>query len=208
MSKLITRAKLAGRFLRLVPFLRLAALNGSIVRGEENSKSDIDILIIAKSGRIYTCRAFATLLVHLTGWRRHDKKIAGRICLNCYLCDKSPSIFPENKKSAAKVAKAYKYLICLVDDGVSKKFFTQNKWFNDHKVDGSMHSQFLKEFVFKNFPLAKKNNYLNKVLDRKFGDFVESKLMAYQQKRILKGKQKDDEIFVNERAIKLHPKKQ
>lgn len=208
MSILINRAKLAGKILRFAPFIRMAALNGSIVRGGETKESDIDILIIAKDGRLYTCRAFAVLLIHLTGWRRHGNKIAGRICLNCYLNDKSPNIFPENKKSAAKVAKAYKYLICLVDDGVSKKFFAQNKWLNNYRADGSMHSHSLKKFIFKDFPLAKKNNYLNKVLGGRFGDFIEKWLMAYQQKRILKSKQKDDEIFVNERAIKLHPKKQ
>ncbi|MFH1910384.1 MAG: nucleotidyltransferase domain-containing protein [bacterium] len=153
MSKLIKRARLAGRILRFVPFLRMAALNGSIVRGVENKQSDIDILIIARAGRLYTCRAFATALIQLTGYRRHGQKIAGRICLNCYLNDKNPNIFPQRKSSAPKVARAYKYLIPLVDDGISKKFFKVNKWFGKYQVRGEKHSQLLKRHCFAKFPL-------------------------------------------------------
>jgi len=153
MSKLIKRARLAGRILRFVPFLRMAALNGSIVRGVENKQSDIDILIIARAGRLYTCRAFATALIQLTGYRRHGQKIAGRICLNCYLNDKNPNIFPQRKSSARKVARAYKYLVPLVDDGILRKFFKVNKWFGKYQVRGEKHSQLLKRHCFAKFPL-------------------------------------------------------
>jgi len=153
MSKLIKRARLAGRILRFVPFLRMAALNGSIVRGVENKQSDIDILIIASAGRLYTCRAFATVLIHLTGYRRHGQKIVGRLCLNCYLNDKNPNIFPQRKSSARKVARAYKYLIPLVDDGILRKFLRTNRWFEEFSVEGESHSQLLKSHCFSKFPL-------------------------------------------------------
>jgi len=38
----------------------MAGLNGSIVRGEENEESDIDFLILARAGRLYTTRFLAT----------------------------------------------------------------------------------------------------------------------------------------------------
>ena len=94
----LRRAKLAAKVLRFVPFLRMAGLNGSLVRGEENVSSDIDFLIIAKRGRLYTARFFAIILVHLTGYRRYADKVAGRICLNCYLSDDNPDISPKNSK--------------------------------------------------------------------------------------------------------------
>ncbi len=192
--------------MRFVPFLRMAALNGSIVRGEETPQSDIDILIIAKSGRLYTCRFFATLLVHLTGWRRHGRKTAGRICLNCYLSDEALDITPEYKKSIPKVVRAYKYMIPLVDDGISKKFIAANRWFSKHKVKGSEHSRLLKEMVFANCP-KKPTQVFNNMLLGKFGDYLEEKLMTLQTKRIISGRRKGDEIFVSEKVIKLHPKK-
>lgn len=192
--------------MRFVPFLRMAALNGSIVRGEETPQSDIDILIIAKSGRLYTCRFFATLLVHLTGWRRHGHKTAGRLCLNCYLSDTYLDITPEYKKSIPKVVRAYKYMIPLVDDEISKKFIAANRWFSEYMVKGSKHSQLLKELVFADYP-KKPTQAFNNMLLGKFGDYLEEKLMTLQTKRIISGRRKGDEIFVSEKAIKLHPKK-
>jgi predicted nucleotidyltransferase len=140
-EKYLKRAKRAATYLRWCPFLRLAGLNGSIVRGEQSQKSDIDFLIIAKAGRLYTARFFATFLVALTGYRRHGKKIAGRICLNCYLNDKNPDISPKNPSSNEKVASAYKYLIPLTDENVAaERFFQINTWMNKFTVSGKTYS--------------------------------------------------------------------
>ena len=207
MNKLLVRAKLAGRLLRFVPFARMVGLNGSLVRGEETPESDIDILIIAKSGRLYTTRFFATGLIGLSGWRRAGKRVSGRICLNCYLSDKNPSIFPENKKDISKVIRAYKYMIPLVDDGSLKIFFKKNRWFEQFEVNGEEHSQVLRELIFTKFPLKPRNRFIEKVLSAKFGDFLEQKLMNYQIKRIFAGKKKNDHIYADKFAIKLHPKK-
>lgn len=198
---------MAGQVLRFVPFLRMAALNGSIVRGEENKQSDIDILIIACAGRLYTCRAFASALIHLTGWRRHGKKISGRICLNCYLSDQYLDIFPENKTSAYKVAKAYKSSIALVDEGLAQKFQIENSWFEKFEKSSNTHTKLLQEACFIGFPLKPSARLLEKMLLGKVGNFVERRLMQYQQSRILRGKRKGDEIYASEKAIKLHPKK-
>ncbi|MBU1092736.1 nucleotidyltransferase domain-containing protein [Patescibacteria group bacterium] len=207
MSRLIARARLAGKILRFVPFLRLAALNGSIVRGVENKQSDIDILIIARAGRLYTCRAFAAAFIHLTGWRRHGKKVAGRLCLNCYLNDKSPNIFPHRKNSAKKVAKAYKYLIPLVDDGILRKFYKINRWFDDYSFKGEEHSRLLSSACFKKFPLKPKNQWIEKLFSGRLGNLVEYKLMIYQTKRIYSSATCDDELVATSDEIRLHPKK-
>jgi hypothetical protein len=207
-NKLLIRTKLAGNVLRFVPFLKMAALNGSVVRGEETKKSDIDVLIIAKSGRLYTCRFFAVLLIHLTGWRRHGKKTAGRICLNCYLNDQRPIIFPNRRASAYKVAKSCRYQIALVDDGKSfKKFEGCNPWLKGFSVGGRKHSKLLKDLIFNDFPKKPLNNFASKLLSGWFGSWLEGKLMNYQVKRILSKRQQSDEIFADEFCIKLHPKK-
>lgn len=139
------RAVTVARVLRYVPFLRMLGLNGSLVRGQEKEESDIDFLIIAKRGRLYTARFFATLLVELTGYRRKGNLVAGRICLNCYLPDNNLKIAPANPKSRGRVAKAYKYLIALIDDDdFERKFFIANSWFSRYKVSGSKYSRNLK----------------------------------------------------------------
>ncbi|MCX6809264.1 MAG: nucleotidyltransferase domain-containing protein [Candidatus Berkelbacteria bacterium] len=205
-KKYLKRAKTAGKLLRFVPFLKMAALNGSIVRGEQTRKSDIDFLIIARAGRLYTARFFATVLIHLTGYRRHGKKIAGRICLNCYLNDKNPDITPKDKESLLKVARAYKHLILLIDNGVSRKFFKVNKWFYKFTVAGEKYSRDLQQNYFKKFPRKPKRCF-EKLLAGRFGDWVEKKLMKYQVKKILAGKSPQDEIVATVGEIRLHPRK-
>jgi len=203
----LRRARLTGLILRFVPYLRMAGLNGSIVRGEETDKSDIDFLIIAKARRLYTARFFATFFVHLTGWRRYGDKIAGRICLNCYLSGENPDIAPKNPKSRAKVAKAYKYLIPLVESGrMSEKFFEVNKWFKSYRVAGGSYSVRLQKKLIPNGP-KKPVRFLEIYLKRKFGDWLEKKLMGYQVRRILAGKVRGDEIVATKDEIRLHPSK-
>lgn len=202
----LNRAKRTARFLAYTPFMRAVLLNGSIVTGSETQESDIDFLIIAKHGRLYTTRFFATALAGLTGYRRHGNKVAGRICLNCYLSDNKLDISPYNKRSNLKVARAYKYAIPLIDDGISKKFFAKNRWFANYQIKGEQTSIFLATKYYMDFPIAPRRN-MERLLNSKVGDWVEKKLMRYQQTRILKGKKIGDEIFADEFEIRLHPKK-
>jgi predicted nucleotidyltransferase len=206
-EKYLSRAKIAARALSFVPFLRLAGLNGSIVRGEDTQKSDIDFLIIGESRRLYTVRFFATLYVALTGWRRHGKRVAGRICLNCFLNDKSPDIRPKDPRSNKKVAWAYKYTVPLVQEGrITEKFFWSNDWFLNYKVPGQKYSERLQDGFFRFFPIRRRK-ISEKVLSGRFGDWLEKKLMDYQQRRILKGKNLFDETVATKSEIRLHPKK-
>lgn len=203
-----------------VPFLKMLGLNGSLVRGEDKKESDIDFLIIAKRGRLYTARFFAVMLAELTGYRRKGDKVAGRICLNCYLSDANLDITPQNPKSKKKVARAYKHLIALVDEGdYEKRFFKENKWFDKYKVSGARYSDNLKEKLlylindriyrtdFTGRRALKPKKWGERILSGKFGDFLEKKLMDYQVKRILAGKKAGDEIVCRKNEIRLHPKK-
>jgi len=207
-DKFLQRARIAGQLLEWVPFMRMAGLNGSIVRGEETEKSDIDFLIIARHGRLYTARFFATIFVHLTGWRRYGDKIAGRICLNCYLSDKKLDITPRDPKSLGKVARAYKYLIPLVDiNRTSNKFFEINKWFCGYKVAGSKYQRKLIDEISPRGP-EKPVRFFEIYLKGSVGNWVEKKLMDYQVKRIVAGKKTGDETVATQDEIRLHPKKQ
>lgn len=197
----------AAKVLRWCPFIRMAGLNGSMVRGEDTINSDIDFLIIAQHGRLYTARFFATILVGLTGYRRHGSKIAGRICLNCFLNDKNTDISPKDPRSLFKVAKAYKYLIPLVEEGViAKIFFKKNSWFDKYSISGGQYSAKLQKNEFKKYPL-KPRHFGEKILSGRFGDGLEKKLMELQQKRILAGFKKGDETVATKDEIRLHPKK-
>ncbi|MDH4358801.1 MAG: nucleotidyltransferase domain-containing protein [Candidatus Berkelbacteria bacterium] len=203
----LRRAKLAAKVLRFAPFVRMAGLNGSLVRGDEKKASDIDFLIIAKAGRLYTARFFAAALVHLTSYRRYGDKVAGRICLNCYLNDKNPNISPQNKKSNQKVANAYKYLVPLVDDGeAADHFFKASKWFARHRVSGEKYARKLREKTFIDYPLSPAYLF-DWFFESTVGEIIEKLLMRYQQKKILASRDGNDELVATKDEIRLHPKK-
>jgi len=214
---------MATHALRFVPFLRMLALNGSLVRGEEKVESDIDFLIVAKRNRLYTARFVATILTELTGYRRKADKVAGRICLNCYLPDNNLKIAPVSPDSRKKVATAYKYLIATIDDGgFEQKFIDTNEWFGDFRVFGKKYNQSLRKrllyilagrvsrayFISPKIARAlKPKKWGEGMLSGKFGDYIEKRLMNFQKNRILAGKKRGDEIVCKKNEIRLHPKK-
>lgn len=82
---LLLKSKRWARGLRHLPFIRGAAVSGSVAQLNASSTSDIDLFIIAQPGRVFLARFFASLYFHIFGGRRHGQKILGRFCLNHYL---------------------------------------------------------------------------------------------------------------------------
>jgi predicted nucleotidyltransferase len=89
-DKYLKRTVRFSGILQCVPFLRAIILNGSLAGGNIKESSDIDLLIIARSGRIYTTRFFVNLLGNLLGEKRsknEEKSHAGKFCFNYFLTD-------------------------------------------------------------------------------------------------------------------------
>ena len=84
----IKHLKAVATLLQLTPFLRCILLNGSLAEGKIEQTSDIDLLLIAKDGRIFSTRFFASILTWLTGLKRSSdekKDHSGKFCLNYFL---------------------------------------------------------------------------------------------------------------------------
>jgi len=95
----IKKWRIARRMIRamsFLPYVRMVAVTGSLALNTTHRKSDIDVLIRAKHGHIWTVRIFVTALTQILGKRRHGKKISDRICLNHYISDKSADLGPKN----------------------------------------------------------------------------------------------------------------
>ena len=93
-------AKRMARLISFLPHVRMVAVTGSLALYTTNKNSDIDMLIAARGGHIWTTRVFVSMLTHLLGKRRHGKLIRDRICLNHYISDKNLLLRPEHLFSA------------------------------------------------------------------------------------------------------------
>lgn len=202
----IKRAKTAGKILRFVPFVRLAGLNGSLAREEDNERSDIDFLIIAKKNRLYTARFFATLFLRLAFIKREKNKIAGRICLNCFLSSDDLDITPVKNADRNHVAISNKYLVVFIDSGgYTRKFFQENAWIGEIFTKTKKREKKLDGFL--SVIPRKPVGLFEPILKGLIGDIFENVLAKYQMARIEKGIHIGDEIYVSRSKIRLHPKK-
>lgn len=86
-EKFWDRAVLATKILSYLPFIKMIAVVNSLAYFNCDKKSDIDFLIIAEKGKIWTARALSSTLLHLLGLRRHGRKVAKRVCLSFYVSE-------------------------------------------------------------------------------------------------------------------------
>ncbi len=110
----IAKFKIAERvawWLRIVPFVRMVAVTGTLAMKNPEQNSDIDFLVMLEKGRIWTGRLSATLMVHLLGVRRHKKKIKNRICLNYFITTGSLEI----KRQDLFAANEYSFVYTVFD---------------------------------------------------------------------------------------------
>jgi len=112
-----------------VPFLSGAFVSGSVAGGWPGKESDIDILIVAKRGRIWTARLFLTLFTNVLGIRRKGADIANQLCLNHYITDGALEIPFQSLYNVH----TYVNLIPVVNrHTVFERFFRTNHWMDKY----------------------------------------------------------------------------
>lgn len=183
------------------PFLKGVFVSGSLAINNSNEKSDIDLMIIAKRGRIFTVRFFLTLFLSMIGERRTPKKIAGKVCLNHYLSENALRVdFPS-------IYNAYTYLhlkpIILRED-IFNRFRKAQDWMKDYLLfwDKTFKPPFQVEKKSKTAQL------LEKTLSGRLGDRIEKHLKNIQLKRKEKNYPqgvKNGRVILNNDLIELHP---
>jgi len=192
------------RILRFVPFVRMVAVTGRLAMKNAQEKSDLDLLVVLKQGKIFTGRFLVTLVVHFLGKRRHHNKIADRICLNYFITTKSLEIKLKDIYSSSE----YSFILPLFGFKVFRKFQSSNKWIRDYKINYATEE-------LANTKLLN-DNYLTKLI-RRFGekllnfDIIENKLKHWQLKRINKNPkthQSGSLIIANEETLIFLPKPQ
>lgn len=171
------------RWFPLVPYVRGIFVSGSLAINNSHSESDFDILVIAKTGRLYTCRIFLSFLTALFRVRRtkDDVTAPDKFCFNHYLTDANLFIPSESLYNAQTYVNLKPI---LARDGVWVKFFLDNLWLNKYVY----HSQPQGEVRFRTVQpgelMRNTNALLEAFLNTPAGTLIEKALSNYQQRRI------------------------
>lgn len=192
-------------YMQMVPFLRFVSVTGSLAYDVAKPSSDIDIFIIAKAGRIWTCRAFARFFLKLIGQLRTGnlpRERAGKICPNRFVTDKYLVVNPQNSYHAQD----YTQMVPLFDlENLYQKFVIANKWMEKFGYFRPRRALNLVDSVTPSF-LRK---FLELILGGKFGDYIEKK---YQQSQLKEIKLEEptvnksgSTIIANDNEIRIHP---
>ena len=211
----LNNLKIMAKLLQLVPFIRCVVLNGSMTENKIKRSSDIDLLIIAKRRRIFTCRAHVLFWAYISGLKRSTNEIrghAGRFCFNYFLTDNFLTIpSGRGEKMDKYCAENYsKSKLIWGDEEIFTKYMTTNLvWMkkflpqiSSHKAV-SLYAENIKLFIWK----AKILEY---ILRSSFGDWIERILKNIQVKKIEqdpRAKKYPQLIAISDKELRFHPPK-
>lgn len=118
-------------WLRAVPFVRMVAVTGRLATKNAEAKSDWDLLVVLRSGRIWTGRTLVTGFAESIGKRRKKGRTKDRLCLNYFITDGSLEIKNKDLFSASE----YSFIFPLWGEEVFRKFQEANGWIKEHKPE-------------------------------------------------------------------------
>lgn len=191
-----------------MPYLRGILASGSMALGNTDKESDFDVLTIAVSDRLYTCRVFLSLTTSLFRARRKrfDKNAPDKFCFNHYITDASLTI----KHESLYNAQTYIHLKpILISNGLFEDFYTSNLWLNKYVYNFRPANQFVRRSVKSNIVLRSVAALGEFFLDNKLGDWLEKILKNYQHRRIKLNPvtyEKGGRIIFNDDELEFHPR--
>lgn len=196
------------KWFQAVPYLRGLLASGSIALGNTGKDSDFDVLSVARSGRLYTCRIFLSLVASLFGARRtrHETNAPDKFCFNHYITDGNLNINYESLYNAQSYANLKPV---LARDGIFDRFYVENTWLNKYIHNFKPADDFVLRTISLNFLLSNIGRAGEFVLNSSLGDKIESWAKRYQQKRIKNNPatyESGGRVVFNDNELEFHPR--
>ncbi len=201
-KKLWKRANRYVRILRFIPFIRMVAVCNNLAFSKIDGESDIDLFIVARSGRLFTARILVTLLFQILGVRRHGQKVARRFCLSFFVDDSVLNLSGIAIERDIYLAFWIASMKPIIDDGVSGEFLAANSWVKRYFED---------VVVLDRSRVIRGGGVLRSVfrwiLAGRFGDLIEKWMRNWQMKRArakVKRAGENASLIVEENILKFH----
>jgi len=112
---------------RLIPWIRLVAVTGAVAAGNADENSDIDLMIIANSKRIWLTRFLVLGLLKILGLRVDLKRklTANRFCVNLFIADNCLEYPQKNLYTANEIIRIKSI---FERNNFYQRFLAENQW--------------------------------------------------------------------------------
>lgn len=128
-----------GKWLCLIPTIKMVAVTGALTMDNARVDDDIDLLIVSSSGTLWLTRLFSVFLLEILGCRRRpsERSHKDRICLNMFLDEGSLAI--SLKRQNLFTAHEVSQLRLLRDrGGTYSRFLSENRWLGKYLANISI----------------------------------------------------------------------
>ncbi|MEI6650688.1 MAG: hypothetical protein WCL23_04640 [Candidatus Moraniibacteriota bacterium] len=175
----LRRVRALAVWLRLIPFVRMIGITGSLAMKRGTRGSDWDFFVVIRAGRIWTGRTVLTGILHLFGKRRHGALTRDRACLNYFVTDDHLVIPTEDWFSANE----YSFLIPILGKETFRRFELKNRWIARFKPDFHPTETVPSWLVPDSRKVSAIRTVFERILD---SDALESWFRGWQKKKILR----------------------
>lgn len=125
--------RLAAALARM-PFVRMVAACNTLALGHAKSSADLDILVVAQAGRLWSCRLLCVAVAKLMGGRPSPRRHADRYCLSFYLAEDGLDVsrFQDPPGHDRYLAAWTSWVLPLYDAGsYTQAFAAANGWVSE-----------------------------------------------------------------------------
>ncbi len=202
------KAKKIFWIMQIIPFTKLVMASGSFALGNTRKDSDIDLMIVAQKGRIWTVRTFFTILTFVLGVRRYKNKTEDKICLNHYITDQSLRIPFESLYTVQLYYHILSVYNSKKDKAMFRKFQEANAWMKNYLENYEFSEIESCRSIKRNRTLGLVAKSFEFILFGKIGDYFEKKMSKIQSERIKKDPlnlKKGGRITISDDQLEFHP---
>lgn len=203
-------AQRAAKYLQLVPFIKMVAVCNTLAYNNAREESDIDFFIVVKSGRMWTARFLATVLMQVLGLRRYGQKIKNKVCLSFYATEDNLDLSDIAIEDDIYLRYWISQIVPLyVRDRVDVRFIEANQWVKNYLPNFTAYQAGQKRKVLENKFFVTLRNFREKILKGRLGDAVEHWLRKIQKNKMAKNaqssaKKSGTEVIISDEMLKFH----
>ena len=125
----LKQAYFVAALFRIIPWVKLVGVSGSVAMENAKKVDDIDFFIITQKNRLWISRILLLLILELSDKRRKRgedlKKVSGKVCINLIVDEERVGI---SKKDIYSAHEILQMRVLWQRNGVYQKYLEENEW--------------------------------------------------------------------------------